>query len=612
MNKQIGITTTVPIEVVYAAGYRACDLNNAFVTDSDPSRHILYAEENGFPRNMCAWIKGLYATIKQRDIREIIAVVQGDCSNAISLSERVETEGVSIIPFSYPYDGDSYLLKREIEKLMKYFNVSWEDVAQTKRKLDRIRSKVKKIDELTWRIGSVSGFENHIWQISCSDFNGDPDTFERELDEFYKVVSKRTVSAEPMDKLIRIGVIGVPPIVSDLYQYIEQSGAKVVFNEMQRQCAMPYVAADVVQQYMLYTYPYGIKKKIADIEGEIKKRNIDGIIHYVQSFCHHHAEHEIFKKELSVPILALECDKPGKLDGKEKLRIDTFTKSLSIKRGSTHLPKKSASNISGSITKSGKIKEKLTCGVDIGSRNTKIIYVQNEKIAKEQIFDTVDFYKCFGKHGEDSFSIDMSLFPERPGKIISTGYGRGNIGASGKNSISEIYAHIYGARYSTGHESFILVDIGGQDVKVASVKEGLVKDFIVNDKCAAGTGRYLENMSKILGISIDDLGMQYDSPEYLNATCAVFSETEVIGKINSGLSKEIIASSVNYSAFLRIKLYILKFLDGETPVLFTGGGARNIAIQHFAQEELGVSIVKIDRPQFAGALGCAWYGANVT
>ena len=102
----------------------------------------------------------------------------------------------------------------------------------------------------------------------------------------------------------------------------------MVFNEVQRQFAMPNEVADIVTQYQLYTYPYGVFGRLEDIQEEIDKRNIDGVIHYVQSFCYRQIEDMIFREKLNVPLLTIEGDKPGKIDARTKLRIDSFVEML--------------------------------------------------------------------------------------------------------------------------------------------------------------------------------------------------------------------------------------------------------------------------------------------
>lgn len=328
--RKIGITTTVPVEVIYAAGCVPVDLNNIFITSPDPRLLVEEAELAGYPRNVCAWIKGLYSTVlARREIGTVVAVTQGDCSNTHALMETLALAGVEIIPFAYPFDRDYDLLKLQIEKLMEKFGVGWPEVTAAHRRLSEIRRKVWEIDELTWQKGVVSGRENHLYQVNCSDFKGDPDAFEKEVNDFLR--DRR--QAAPTAKGLRLGYIGVPPIVDDLYDYLEERGGRVVFNETQRQFTMPFKTADVVEQYRLYTYPYGIFYRLEDIEREIRRRRLDGIIHYAQSFCFRQIEDLIVRQRLkALPILTLEGDKPNRLDARTRLRIDAFLETVAQKK----------------------------------------------------------------------------------------------------------------------------------------------------------------------------------------------------------------------------------------------------------------------------------------
>ncbi len=318
---KVGITTTVPVEVIYAAGRIPVDLNNVFIADEDPQALVEEAELAGYPRNICAWIKGIYSTmLKHRDIRTMIAVTQGDCSNTHALMETLQLTKVEVIPFAYPYDRDPDLLRLQIEKMMSFFGVSWEQVQVTKERLDRVRSKVWELDRLTWEENRVGGWDNHLYQVSCSDFAGAPETFEAEVDVFLK----RARSAPVQKEELRLGYIGVPPIVGELYQYLEERGARVVFNETQRQFTMPFETGDMVEQYRFYTYPYGIFFRLEDICREAARRKLDGIIHYAQSFCYRQIEDLIVREKLDLPVLTLEGDKPTRLDARTRMRLDVF------------------------------------------------------------------------------------------------------------------------------------------------------------------------------------------------------------------------------------------------------------------------------------------------
>ncbi len=319
MNRT-GFTTTIPLEVLLAADRIPADLNNLFITGSESLELVEHAEENGFPRNTCSWIKGIYAAVMASGIREMVAVTEGDCSNTRALMEVLSLSGIRIIPFAYPHDRSSVALREQIERLMAAFGVGWDAVNRVGERLESIREKIREVDRLTWEENLVTGEENHYFQVSSSDMNGSPDRYEAEIDRFIAEAQSR----KPFRDRIRLAYIGVPPIIEGLYPFLESHGARVVFNETQRQFAMPYGIADLVERYRAYTYPYDIFFRLADIGTELERRRIDGVIHYVQSFCFRQIEDIIVRRRLSLPVLTLEGDKPGPLDARTAIRIESF------------------------------------------------------------------------------------------------------------------------------------------------------------------------------------------------------------------------------------------------------------------------------------------------
>ena len=316
---KIGFTTSFPIEPILAAGHQVIDLNNIFITGKN-TQLVQKAEKMGYPRNICSWIKGIYSVSIDADFDYVMGIIQGDCSNTHSLLMTLKDQGQKILYFSFPFDHDRIKLAREIELLEEYFGVNRSDTMRVKRELDRIRKKLVELDDLTWQTGKVSGKENHLWLVNASDFGGDHHKFETELDEFLVEAKRRKGQT---DKL-RLGFLGVPPIFDDLYEYLESEGASVVYNEIQRQFAMPYLKKDIVDQYWYYTYPYSVNERLADIQTEIKRRNLDGVISYTQSFCHRQIDNILIKKYLDIPVLTLEGDQPGVLEARSRLRIESF------------------------------------------------------------------------------------------------------------------------------------------------------------------------------------------------------------------------------------------------------------------------------------------------
>lgn len=320
--RKIGITTTVPVEVLLAAGYQPVDLNNLFISHPDPESVVSQAERAGFPQNSCAWIKGIYAACLEEGIEEVLGVTTGDCSNTLMLLEVLRWKGVKVIPFPYPESQDPNAMKSALEGLALRLNTSLEKAEQESLKLLPIRELAERLDRLTWEAALVSGGENHLWLVSTSDFNGDTGLFHRRLKDF--VCSALTRKPYPAD-MLRIAYIGVPPVYApELYPFIESQGGRVVFNEVQRQFSMPGPRCSLEEMYSRYTYPYSVYDRARDIKEQIELRQIDGVIHYVQAFCHRGIADIIFRHMLPAPVLTLEGNTDFCLTHHARTRIEAF------------------------------------------------------------------------------------------------------------------------------------------------------------------------------------------------------------------------------------------------------------------------------------------------
>ena len=320
--KKIGITTTVPIEVLLAAGYQPVDLNNIFIADPNPERLVDIAEKAGFPLNCCSWIKGLYGVCMEQKIDTVICVTTGDCSNTVMLMEVLRLRGVKTIPFSYPDRPGVAAMQRSLEELAKTLNTTPAAAEKVKDKLAPCRRLALKLDELTWKEGRVGGYQNHLWLVSASDFNRDYHSYQKELKE---LIDQRLAAKPYPGEWLRLAYIGVPSVYGrDLYNYLEKNGARVVFNEIQRQFAMLHPADSLAEQYTNYTYPYSIYDRLKDITAELKRRGVEGVIHYVQAFCHRSIGDIIFRDALELPLLTLEGNDDFFLNQHIKTRVEAF------------------------------------------------------------------------------------------------------------------------------------------------------------------------------------------------------------------------------------------------------------------------------------------------
>ncbi|MTI71547.1 MAG: 2-hydroxyacyl-CoA dehydratase [Firmicutes bacterium] len=327
----VGITTTVPIEVLIASKVKVIDLNNIFITSKNYNEYIDIAEREGFPKSSCAWIKGIFGACIKNNIKKVIGVMEGDCSNTKALVNILKLKGIKVYEFKYPSDRKKENVKLEIEKFMDIFKVNINKVERVRNELKSVRKLVKKIDLLTYKENKATGFENHLYQVSSSDFNGDFKKYKEELLKNIDIIKKR----KPKKDKLRLGYIGVPPMVSDIYEFVESFNGRIVFNEVQREFSFPRISEinNIYEQYYYYTYPYDINYRISEIKKEIDKRKLDGLIHYTQAFCYRAIDDIYIKNEIDIPILTIEGDKSNVLDARTKLRIEAFLDMLSDRKG---------------------------------------------------------------------------------------------------------------------------------------------------------------------------------------------------------------------------------------------------------------------------------------
>jgi benzoyl-CoA reductase/2-hydroxyglutaryl-CoA dehydratase subunit BcrC/BadD/HgdB len=318
---RIGLTTTIPVEVVLAADLTPVDLNNIFITAPDALKRVSEAEAAGLPRTICAWVKGIYATLhRQRDIQAVLVACQGDCSYTQALGEILEAEGQEVIHFKFPYPRDREVLRREIATLMQHLRVTAEEVHRVQELLAPLRRNLRELDRLTWENGQVSGRENFQWLISSSDFASDVAAYEAKLRQFLVEAQQRP----PVNSGVRLGFMGIPPIFTDLWDYLGELEAQIVFNEMPRQFSMPYGDLDLVEQYYRYTYPYDITGRLADLAEAVATRKVAGLVHYTQSFCFRQMFDQTLRDRLGIPILTIEGDRPTPLDSRTRMRLEAF------------------------------------------------------------------------------------------------------------------------------------------------------------------------------------------------------------------------------------------------------------------------------------------------
>jgi len=250
----------------------------------------------------------------------------------------------------------------------------------------------------------------------------------------------------------------------------------------------------------------------------------------------------------------------------------------------------------------------FVAGCDVGSLTSKAVIMQEGKIIASTIIKSKPRPKDSADAVMDAALKDAGISKDDIAYIIGTGYGRDKIEFV-HEVISEITCHGKGAHWLLPSVETV-IDIGGQDCKTMKIDEyGQVVKFTANDKCASGTGRFLEVMSKVLGVSVDDLGklsLKAKSPITLASTCTVWAQADVIKYINSGVPIEDIGAGINTAMAARVAI-LVNSLKPQGDILMTGGVAKNIGVVSTLEKLLGVKIKKARKadPQIAGAIGAA-------
>jgi len=329
-GEKLGITTTVPVEVTLSAGMVPVDLNNLFVSGGNTGHLTELAHGSGFPTNACAWLKGIFgAVVAPGGPGRVVGVVRGDCSGTEVLLEALEFEGVEVTRFSYPLSRTRDDMERELERFAAALGGDLVEAERLVTALEAPRALLAELDELCWKHNLVTGYENHLWLVSASDFHGDHGRFTYDLAAFIDSVSGREPLNErpglPFAREVRLGYLGVPPVSTSIFDLAEARGARFVFHEVPRQFSMPgRPGRGLVDLYLDYTYPYTLEGRARDISEQAYSRGLDGLVHYVQSFCYRNTEDVVFSRAFDLPYITVECDCPGEMGATAASRLENF------------------------------------------------------------------------------------------------------------------------------------------------------------------------------------------------------------------------------------------------------------------------------------------------
>lgn len=449
-------------------------------------------------------------------------------------------------------------------------------------------------------------YEKRIFEMvqAYEQFSGK--TFDKE--RLRKLIQERQKSEEIKreENRVNIGIVGARAN-NAIKTILEEKGVHIAFDITCTGLARKLLLEDDV----LYGYTRGLlsqfpcmrMEEAANRDQLLKDyaESVDGIIYHTVQFCDNYSyEYAWLKDRVTKPMLLLETDYTKQSYGQVLTRMEAFLESLRTNTGM-----KKERQLGGSKTM-------YVMGVDSGSTSTNAVIMDQNREMKA--FAVV---RTGAKSGESANKI-LNQILEKAGLqrediawIVSTGYGRVSIPFADE-AVTEISCHGRGAHYFNPNIRTIL-DIGGQDSKGIKLNEqGEVIDFVMNDKCAAGTGRFLEMIARTLEIEIQELGeVALKSKEEIDITsmCSVFAESEVISLIANNKEKADIANGVCRSIANKSHS-LLKRVGMEGDFMMTGGVAKNKGVVKAVEEKIGAKLYICEEPEIVGATGACLYALD--
>lgn len=326
--------------------------------------------------------------------------------------------------------------------------------------------------------------------------------------------------------------------------------------------------------------------------------NIKGIIYHTVKFCDYYSfEYENLRRESTLPMLKIETDFTPLSSGQLSTRLEAFCEGFEVKNQKGN--KKPVS-------------DSLYAGIDSGSTSTNVVVIdKNGKMAANAIVRTGPRAEMGAKRAFEKIEEEYGIKIGSIKKIIATGYGRNNISFA-HGAKTEITCHGRGANF-INPDARTVIDIGGQDSKVICLDgKGNVINFVMNDKCAAGTGRFLEAMAKTLELELEEMGRRgllWKENITISSMCTVFAESEVISLIAENKSSDDIIHGLNKS--VASKTLSLVARTNHTPVyMMTGGVARNKGVAAEIEKGLSDKLFIPENPDLCGALGAALFALD--
>jgi (R)-2-hydroxyacyl-CoA dehydratese activating ATPase len=252
-------------------------------------------------------------------------------------------------------------------------------------------------------------------------------------------------------------------------------------------------------------------------------------------------------------------------------------------------------------------------GIDLGSTMTKVVIIdKNERICARVIKHTGAEHRRLANKVMEEALEQAGVSFDQISYVVATGYGRITVPFADRQ-ITELTCHARGVFHFAPNVS-LAIDIGGQDAKGLKINHGKLLDFVMSDKCAAGTGRFLELIAGSLGLGLDDLGrlsLKSTNKVSISSTCTVFARQEVVSRISEGVPVEDILAGIHDAVASRVARMVQR-LKVEPDVVFTGGVAKNTGVVKSLEAKLGCKVLVPEEPLLSGAIGAALLGKEIT
>lgn len=327
--------------------------------------------------------------------------------------------------------------------------------------------------------------------------------------------------------------------------------------------------------------------------------DLKGIIYHTVKFCDFYSfEYAQVKQSVTVPLLKIESDYTLQSSGQLLTRLEAFAESMAPGQGE------------GKEIKMGK---GYFAGIDSGSTSTDVVILdRDQKMVTGVILPTGAGAAVGAERALEQALEQAGLQRSDIDAIVTTGYGRTSI-QDGDKSITEITCHARGTHYLDPGVRTV-IDIGGQDSKVIRLDEnGAVVNFVMNDKCAAGTGRFLEMMARTMEMDLDEMskaGLHYKEDITISSMCTVFAESEVVSLIAQNKPTDDIVHGLNKAVASKTAA-LAKRVGGEERYMMTGGVSKNRGLVKTLEEKLGTTLVVSEKAQLCGALGAALFAMDM-